>query len=142
MHINAFNLLLIDLLLFDIHQHGNEGRLSEKYAAAMQNLSSDDIRWVHLVSYIFNVENSQNSHSSWLSPAIYCRYIHFDFHQICGHIHFDRLSILYDQIADNLKKHGYASIHPRMPIKNQIMPIAFYISGVLFTVSIEELAWV
>lgn len=44
MHINAFNLLLTDLLLFDIHQHGNEGRLSEKYAAAMQNLSSDDIR--------------------------------------------------------------------------------------------------
>ncbi|KAJ8647170.1 hypothetical protein MRB53_000193 [Persea americana] len=68
------SVLVVDL----VNKHGNEGRLSEKYAATMQNLSSDDIR-----------------------------YIHFDFHQICGHIHFDRLSILYDQIADYLKKHGY-----------------------------------
>ncbi|KAL6011939.1 hypothetical protein ACLOJK_002405 [Asimina triloba] len=34
------------------------------------------------------------------------KYVHFDFHRICGHSHFDRLSILYDQIADILKKNG------------------------------------
>ncbi|OVA00609.1 Synaptojanin [Macleaya cordata] len=61
-----------------VNKHGGEGRLCEKYANAMQHVVSDDIR-----------------------------YLHFDFHQICGHIHFERLSILYDQIADFLKKNGY-----------------------------------
>ncbi|XP_058108077.1 phosphoinositide phosphatase SAC6-like isoform X2 [Magnolia sinica] len=68
------SVLAVDL----VNTHGSEGRLREKYADAMQNIFSDDIR-----------------------------YVHFDFHQICGHIHFDRLSILYDQIADFLKKNGY-----------------------------------
>lgn len=44
MHVNPFNLLFIDHLLFAIHQHGSEGRLSEKYASAMQNIFSDDIK--------------------------------------------------------------------------------------------------
>ncbi|XP_043709836.1 phosphoinositide phosphatase SAC7-like [Telopea speciosissima] len=61
-----------------VNQHGSEGRLSEKFANAMQHVSSDDIR-----------------------------YMHFDFHRICGHIHFERLSILYDQIEDFLTKKGY-----------------------------------
>eukprot|EP00268_Persea_americana_P023543 TRINITY_DN2311_c1_g1_i2.p1 TRINITY_DN2311_c1_g1~~TRINITY_DN2311_c1_g1_i2.p1 ORF type:complete len:664 (-),score=114.77 TRINITY_DN2311_c1_g1_i2:241-2232(-) len=68
------SVLAVDL----VKKHGSEGHLSEKYASAMQNIFSDDIK-----------------------------YVHFDFHQICGHIHFDRLSILYDQIADYLKKQGY-----------------------------------
>ncbi|KAF5735890.1 phosphoinositide phosphatase family protein [Tripterygium wilfordii] len=53
-------------------------RLSEKYANAMQHILSDDVR-----------------------------YLHFDFHQVCGHIHFERLSILYEQIVDVLKKNWY-----------------------------------
>ncbi|KAF8406705.1 hypothetical protein HHK36_008797 [Tetracentron sinense] len=61
-----------------VNEHGSEGRLSEKYSNAMQHVVSDDIR-----------------------------YLHFDFHRICGHIHFERLSILYDQIVDFLKKNGY-----------------------------------
>ncbi|XP_042378318.1 phosphoinositide phosphatase SAC7-like [Zingiber officinale] len=61
-----------------VNQHGSEGRLSERFANAMQTIQNDDIR-----------------------------YVHFDFHQICGHIHFERLSILYSQIEDFLNKHGY-----------------------------------
>ncbi|KAK9164937.1 hypothetical protein Scep_000128 [Stephania cephalantha] len=61
-----------------VNKHGSEGRLCEKYANAMQHVASDDIR-----------------------------YLHFDFHQICGHIHFERLSYLYDQIEGFLKKNGY-----------------------------------
>lgn len=38
--------------------------------------------------------------------ALSCRYLHFDFHQICGHIHFERLSILYEQIEGFLEKNG------------------------------------
>ncbi|RVW32884.1 Phosphoinositide phosphatase SAC6 [Vitis vinifera] len=56
-------------------QHGSEGRLSEKFASAMQHIVNDDVR-----------------------------YLHFDFHRICGHVHFERLSILYDQIVDFLTK--------------------------------------
>lgn len=37
----------------------------------------------------------------------HCRYVHFDFHQVCGHVHFERLSILYDQIVDFLEGNGY-----------------------------------
>ncbi|KAF8405537.1 hypothetical protein HHK36_010444 [Tetracentron sinense] len=68
------SILAVDL----VNKHGSEGRLSEKYANAMQHVVSDDIR-----------------------------YLHFDFHRICGHIHFERLSILYDQIEDFLKKNWY-----------------------------------
>lgn len=72
--------LAIDL----VNKHGSEGRLSEKYALAMQHIVNDDVR-----------------------------YLHFDFHRICGHVHFERLSILYDQIDDFLKKNGYLLINEK-----------------------------
>jgi hypothetical protein len=34
------------------------------------------------------------------------RYIAFDFHRICGHIHFERLSSLYNDIREDLDKQG------------------------------------
>lgn len=37
----------------------------------------------------------------------FCRYLHFDFHHICGHVHFERLSILYEQIEDFFIKNRY-----------------------------------
>lgn len=40
-------------------------------------------------------------------PICLCRYLHFDFHHICGHVHFERLSILYDQIEDFIVKNRY-----------------------------------
>lgn len=61
-----------------INKHGGEGRLCEKFGNAMQHIVSDDVR-----------------------------YLHFDFHKICGHVHFERLSILYDQIEDFLIKNRY-----------------------------------
>ncbi|OEL27740.1 Phosphoinositide phosphatase SAC7 [Dichanthelium oligosanthes] len=61
-----------------VNTHGGEGRLYERYAKSMEPILSEDIRFVH-----------------------------FDFHKICGHIHFERLSQLYDQIEDYLKKHKY-----------------------------------
>ncbi|XP_060193804.1 phosphoinositide phosphatase SAC6-like [Lycium barbarum] len=68
------NVLSIDL----VNKHGGEGRLSEKFANAMQHIAADDVR-----------------------------YLHFDFHHICGHVHFERLSILYDQIEDFFIKNRY-----------------------------------
>ncbi|THU67093.1 hypothetical protein C4D60_Mb05t21020 [Musa balbisiana] len=68
------SVLAVDL----VNKHGSEGRLSERFANAMQTIRNDDVR-----------------------------YVHFDFHQICGHIHFERLSLLYNQIEDYLNKHGY-----------------------------------
>lgn len=61
-----------------VNKHGSEGRLSEKFASSVQPILSDNIR-----------------------------YVHFDFHRICGHIHFERLSLLYDQLEDYLNKHRY-----------------------------------
>ncbi|XP_021907955.1 phosphoinositide phosphatase SAC6-like isoform X2 [Carica papaya] len=61
-----------------VNKHGGEGRLSEKFASSMQHVFSDDVK-----------------------------YLHFDFHKICGHVHFERLSILYEQIVDFLDKNGY-----------------------------------
>ncbi|BBM96933.1 phosphatidylinositol 4-phosphatase [Marchantia polymorpha subsp. ruderalis] len=61
-----------------INQHGSEGVLSEAFGGAMQNICSDTLR-----------------------------YIPFDFHMICGHIHFERLSQLYDQIKDSHIEQGY-----------------------------------
>ncbi|XP_042387702.1 phosphoinositide phosphatase SAC6-like [Zingiber officinale] len=60
------------------NKHGSEGCLSEIFANVMQSFPND----------VF-------------------RYIHFDFDKICGHIQFERLSILYRQIEDFLNKHGY-----------------------------------
>lgn len=61
-----------------VNKHGSEGRLSERFSNAMQPILSDNIQ-----------------------------YVQFDFHKICGHIHFERLSILYDQIEDYLNNHRY-----------------------------------
>ncbi|TVU25729.1 hypothetical protein EJB05_28234 [Eragrostis curvula] len=61
-----------------VNTHGGEGRLYERYAKSIEPILSEDIR-----------------------------FIHFDFHKICGHIHFERLSQLYDQLDDYLKKHRY-----------------------------------
>ncbi|KAG8660087.1 phosphoinositide phosphatase SAC6 isoform X1 [Manihot esculenta] len=75
-----------------VNEHGGEGRLSEKFAKATQHIISDDVR-----------------------------YLHFDFHKICGHIHFERLSILYDQIAEFLDKSGYLLLNEKgEKIKEQI----------------------
>lgn len=54
----------------------------------------------------------------------HCRYLHFDFHQICGHIHFERLSMLYEKIEDFLEKNGFgfSSYHHRF--RTIIMMIA------------------
>ncbi|KAI3515024.1 hypothetical protein L1887_13773 [Cichorium endivia] len=67
-----------------VNKNGGEGRLHEKYASSIQNILGDDLR-----------------------------YVHFDFHRICGHIHFERLSILYDQIEDFLVKNRYYLINDK-----------------------------
>ncbi|XP_020598759.1 phosphoinositide phosphatase SAC7-like isoform X2 [Phalaenopsis equestris] len=61
-----------------VNKHGGEGRLSERFTKVMETITNSSIR-----------------------------YVHFDFHAICGHIHFERLSLLYDQIEDFLKRHRY-----------------------------------
>ncbi|XP_050379320.1 phosphoinositide phosphatase SAC6 [Argentina anserina] len=72
--------LAVDL----VNTHGGEGRLSEKFANAMQHIVSDDLR-----------------------------YWHFDFHHICGHVHFERLSILYEQIVDFLDRNGFLLLNEK-----------------------------
>ncbi|KVI08736.1 Synaptojanin, N-terminal [Cynara cardunculus var. scolymus] len=61
-----------------VNTHGGEGRLTEQFATSVQDILNDDVR-----------------------------YLHFDFHHICGHVHFERLSILYEQIEDFLIKNRY-----------------------------------
>ncbi|KAL1540696.1 Fimbrin, actin-bundling protein [Salvia divinorum] len=61
-----------------VNKHGDEGRLSEKFYQAVEPIVSDDVR-----------------------------YLHFDFHKICGHVHFERLAILYEQLEDFLIKSRY-----------------------------------
>ncbi|CAL5326559.1 unnamed protein product [Camellia sinensis] len=67
-----------------VNKHGGEGRLSEIFSSSMQHVVSDDVR-----------------------------YLHFDFHHICGHVHFERLSMLYDQIEDFLVKHRYLLLNEK-----------------------------
>ncbi|CAK9320819.1 unnamed protein product [Citrullus colocynthis] len=67
-----------------VNGHGAEGRLSEKFSNAMQHVTGDDVR-----------------------------YLHFDFHHICGHVHFERLSILYEQISDFLDQNGYMLLNDK-----------------------------
>lgn len=67
-----------------VNKHGGEGRLCEKYANAMQDIVGDDVR-----------------------------YLHFDFHRICGHVHFERLSILFEQISDFLERNGYLLLNEK-----------------------------
>nr|CAB3450034.1 unnamed protein product [Digitaria exilis] len=63
-----------------VNTGGGEGRLRERYAKSIEPILSEDLR-----------------------------YVHFDFHRVCGHIHFERLSQLYEQIKDYLKKHRYVA---------------------------------
>ncbi|RDX73281.1 Phosphoinositide phosphatase SAC6, partial [Mucuna pruriens] len=72
--------LAVDL----VNEHGGEGRLCEKFGKTVQQVASNDVR-----------------------------YLHFDFHHICGHVHFDRLSILYDQISDFLERNGYLLLNEK-----------------------------
>ncbi|KAF7809590.1 phosphoinositide phosphatase SAC7 [Senna tora] len=67
-----------------VNKHGGEGRLCEKFGSTMQRVASDDVR-----------------------------YLHFDFHHICGHVHFERLSILYDQIVDFVERNGYLLLNEK-----------------------------
>jgi len=67
-----------------VNTNGGEGRLRERYAKSIEPILNDDLR-----------------------------YVHFDFHRICGHIHFERLSQLYEQIEDYLKKHGYLLLNEK-----------------------------
>ncbi|KAL8532137.1 hypothetical protein ACS0TY_008666 [Phlomoides rotata] len=67
-----------------VNKHGGEGRLCEKFGQAMEPIASDDVR-----------------------------YLHFDFHKICGHVHFERLSILYEQIEDFLIKSRYLLLNEK-----------------------------
>ncbi|KAL6507508.1 Fimbrin, actin-bundling protein [Orobanche gracilis] len=82
------NVLAVDLVNKK-HEHGGEGRLCEKFGLAMEPVASDDVR-----------------------------YLHFDFHRICGHVHFERLSELYDQIEDFLIK----SRHYKESISTLMIP--------------------
>ncbi|GAB4848390.1 GTPase activating protein (GAP) for Rho1p [Ancistrocladus abbreviatus] len=61
-----------------VNKHGGEGRLCELYGNSVQHIVGDDMR-----------------------------YVHFDFHKICGHVHFERLSVLYDEITQFLDQNGY-----------------------------------
>ncbi|CAL0311422.1 unnamed protein product [Lupinus luteus] len=67
-----------------VNKHGGEGRLCEKFGDTMQHVAGDDVR-----------------------------YVHFDFHQVCGHVHFERLSILYEQISDFLERNGYLLLNEK-----------------------------
>ncbi|GMI68254.1 SAC DOMAIN-CONTAINING PROTEIN 6, IMPAIRED IN BABA-INDUCED STERILITY 2, SUPPRESSOR OF ACTIN 1B [Hibiscus trionum] len=67
-----------------VNTTGDEGRLSAKFASSVEPILNDDLR-----------------------------YIHFDFHKICGHVHFERLAFLYDQIADFLEKNGYLLLNDK-----------------------------
>ncbi|KAL9247594.1 hypothetical protein vseg_021011 [Gypsophila vaccaria] len=67
-----------------VNKHGGEGHLCEMYGNAMQNIVNEDVR-----------------------------YLHFDFHRICGHVHFERLSILFDQISDFLNKSRYLLLNEK-----------------------------
>ncbi|KAM7516026.1 hypothetical protein LguiA_005609 [Lonicera macranthoides] len=67
-----------------VNTQGGEGRLSDQFAKSVQHILSDDMR-----------------------------YVHFDFHHICGHVHFERLSILYEQIEDFLSKNRYLLLNEK-----------------------------
>ncbi|KAG0593154.1 hypothetical protein M758_1G301500 [Ceratodon purpureus] len=78
-HFNDLQKRYGDVLAIDlINQEGSEGVLSVAFGEAMQKISNKHIR-----------------------------YLAFDFHRICGHIHFERLSALYDDIREDLSRQGY-----------------------------------
>ncbi|KAJ8898917.1 hypothetical protein K2173_008410 [Erythroxylum novogranatense] len=47
------------------------------------------------------------------------RYVSFDFHHICGNSKFEGLEVLYDQISEEFKKHGYFLIDKEGTIKEE-----------------------
>ncbi|EFJ19348.1 hypothetical protein SELMODRAFT_110950 [Selaginella moellendorffii] len=61
-----------------INQQGLEGVLSVAYKNAMIKLENEKLK-----------------------------YVPFDFHRVCGQIHFDKLSTLHDQIAEQLMQQGF-----------------------------------
>ncbi|KAL0350263.1 UNVERIFIED_CONTAM: Phosphoinositide phosphatase SAC6 [Sesamum radiatum] len=61
-----------------VNKHGGEGLLCEKFASAIQHVASDNVR-----------------------------YLHFDFHKMCGDTEFAWLSILYHQIQTFVFKNSY-----------------------------------
>ncbi|GFQ07180.1 phosphoinositide phosphatase sac6 [Phtheirospermum japonicum] len=61
-----------------VNKHGGEGRLCEKFGSAVQHVASDDVR-----------------------------YLHFDFHRICGDNQIEWLSILYHRIETFLFQKRY-----------------------------------
>ncbi|KAL3630161.1 hypothetical protein CASFOL_023145 [Castilleja foliolosa] len=61
-----------------VNKHGDEGRLCEKFGSAVQHVASDDVR-----------------------------YLHFDFHRICGDNQIEWLSILYHRIETFLLQKRY-----------------------------------
>lgn len=73
-----------------INKTKGEGRLCEKFGNTMQNIVGDDVR-----------------------------YVHFDFHHICGHMHFERLAILYEQLEDFLIKNRYFFLNEKGEIVEQ-----------------------
>eukprot|EP00897_Mesotaenium_endlicherianum_P005702 jgi/Mesen1/515/ME000104S10605 len=66
------------LVLDLINQKGGEGQLGKLYASAMQEL-----------------------------PGLPVRYVAFDFHKECGHLHFENLAALHKQIRETLQEQGY-----------------------------------
>ncbi|KAJ7530194.1 hypothetical protein O6H91_15G084400 [Diphasiastrum complanatum] len=66
-----------------INQQGSEAVLSLAYGSAMQSLVNKNLR-----------------------------YVPFDFHRTCGHTHFERLTSLYDQIAEDFSDQGYFFVNP------------------------------
>ncbi|KAL7143740.1 hypothetical protein ABFS83_08G212900 [Erythranthe nasuta] len=67
-----------------VNKHGGEGRLCEKYGSAMQHIGIDDVR-----------------------------YLHFDFHKICGDTEIEWLSILYHRVEAFLFLNRYFLVNDK-----------------------------
>lgn len=67
-----------------VNTHGGEGVICEKYSNAMEQLGNEAVR-----------------------------YVHFDFHKICGDTDIGWLSILYRQIQAFLLKHRYLLLNEK-----------------------------
>ena len=81
--------------------------MSEKFASIMQHITGDEIRLGNVLSTLLLRSFISYCLELFKRDAFSCRYLHFDFHRICGHIHFERLSILYEQIEGFLEQNGY-----------------------------------
>lgn len=73
-----------------VNQQGSEEILSLAYGSAMQNIADQNIR-----------------------------YVPFDFHRICGHVHLERLSLLYEQIKGECNWQGFFLVKPDGDIEKQ-----------------------